>query len=174
MKKYLSLIVVGLVFSSTPIFAEGTPASTLGLAERRALKEYQDKSFVAHEAALKAATSADVTILIDWDKLAVQGQADSYNTPEYWDETIFLPLTDALKQIGRDEMGSSALKAKIKKIHVTFDPDTAPASNYANGVKFENGIITINFQPGVNSGDAESSQYKERVKAIVGALEPGL
>ena len=66
-------------------------------------------------------------------------------------------------------MGAESLKSKLKKVVVTYDESTAPASNYPNGVKFENGTLTINFMPFSNSGDVEP-----RSKAIAAGLEAKL
>ena len=144
----------------------------MGLAERRALKEYQDQKFPAVKAALDEAAGFDVPLEVHWEKIAADGQASNYAKDYYFTETYFTPLTDALKQIGADEMGRDALKKGLKKVVVTHDPSTAPATNYKNGWPFKNGVLTINYEAGVNTQDP--SAHQERVDALVDNLEAGL
>jgi hypothetical protein len=111
---------------------------------------------------------------VQWEKIARVGEADRYMLDEYWGQTIFQPLTAALKSVASDDMGRDALKKALKKIVVTYNPDTAPASNWPNGLTFEKGTLTINFAPYSNVGDETSSNFKERVKAIKDLLESKL
>jgi hypothetical protein len=60
---------------------------------------------------------------------------------------VNLHSRDALKKITADDMGKQALKSNLKKVVVTYNKDTAPASNYATGLNFESGTLIINFQP---------------------------
>jgi hypothetical protein len=146
----------------------------LGLAERRAIKEYQDKKFPSVEKSIHDAAHYDVKLDVQWEKIARVGEADRYMLDEYWGQTIFQPLTAALKSVASDDMGRDALKKALKKIVVTYNPDTAPASNWPNGLTFEKGTLTINFAPYSNVGDETSSNFKERVKAIKDLLESKL
>jgi hypothetical protein len=66
---------------------------------------------------------------------------------------VNLHSRDALKKITADDMGKQALKSNLKKVVVTYNKDTAPASNYATGLNFESGTLTINFQPYSNVDD---------------------
>ena len=106
---------------------------------------------------------------VRWGAIAQKDQADNYMQDDYFTNVYFVPLADALKQITSDAMGADALKAKLKKVVITYDESTAPASNYPNGVKFEDGTLTINFMPFSNSGDVEP-----RTKAIASGLESKL
>jgi hypothetical protein len=144
----------------------------MGLAERRALKEYQEKKFPAVKAALDKAAGFEVPLEVEWDKIAGEGEASSYDQDYYFTDTYFTPLTDALKQIAGEDMGRAALKKGLKKVLVTFDAATAPATNYKNGWPFKNGVLTINYQAGVNTQDP--SAHAERVEALVENLEAGL
>ena len=159
----------------TSIFATASFASAdVGLAERRAIKDFQDTKFQQVEKDIDAAAGFDVPVKVDWDKLARPGQSDVYKEDSYFMNPIFLPLVDSLKNITKDEMGKTALKSALKQIVVTYDEATAPASNYANGVTFEGGQLTINFQPYTNADGPGETNYKDRVKAIVETLEAKL
>src|SRR5580658_10304876 len=141
----------------------------MGLAERRAVKEYQDKTYPAIKKHVDQAAGFDVKLHVEWDKIAVEGEADRYAQDYYFTNTFFTPLIDALKEIASDDMGKKALKQHLKKVVITFDPETATASNYEKGWPFEDGILTINYQPGANSGD-----HREKVKALVSNLQAKL
>ncbi len=74
-----------------------------------------------------------------------------------------------LKEIGKDKIGREALQAKLKAIRIRYDEKTAPASNYANGLRFENGVLDVNGRPFANVAD-----FKDRVAAVTAVLEKTL
>lgn len=152
----------------------GTPGPALGLAERRGIKKFQDEKYPALLKSIRDAAGSELEVDVKWELIAQPGQGDSYSEDWYWSQIYFEPLAAALAQIGRDEMGKEALKKGLKKVVVTFDSATAPASNYPNGLTFEGGVLTINFTPGSNAGDSTSPDFKARVEAMVGVLEPKL
>ncbi|KER10772.1 MAG: hypothetical protein HY22_02915 [[Candidatus Thermochlorobacteriaceae] bacterium GBChlB] len=141
----------------------------LGLADRRALKKYQDEKLPELKKAIDAAAGFSVELDIKWEKIARPGEGERYNDDDYWTNIYFVPLTGALKSIATDEMGKSGLKAGLKKVVIDFDEKTAPASNYPNGLKLENKTLFINFTPYSNVAD-----IKEREKAIKDLLESKL
>lgn len=143
----------------------------LGLAERRALKEYQDRFYPSIEAGIKKAAHFDVEIDVKWEEIAKPEQGPVYNDDQYWGTTIFKPLTRALEGITIDEMGKDALKSSLNRIVIMHNPETAPASNYPNGLTFEEGILTINFTPYSN---ADEYAMAERVNAIKQLLESNI
>lgn len=140
----------------------------LGLAERRALKEYQDNFYPAIEAGIKKAANFDVEVFVKWEEIAKPEQGPVYNDDQYWGTTIFKPLTMALEGITIDDMGKDALKSGLSQIVIMHNPETAPASNYPNGLTFDEGVLTINFTPYSN---ADESAMAERVYAIKYLLE---
>lgn len=154
-------------------FGAVTPApaqeAKLGLAERRAIKTYQDNTYPELKKAVDAAAGFEVPVEVNWDAVALPGQASSYNEDDYLTNIFFKPLTAALKNITSDQMGRDALKGKLKKITITYDQTTAPISNYPNGVKFDGSTLAINFRPYANASD-----MKDRADAIQKALEAKL
>lgn len=84
-------------------------ADSLGLAERRALKEYQDTKFPELDKKVDEAAGFDVKLTVEWDKLAQAGEADAYSSDDYFTASYFTPLIEALKQIAKDDMGKNAL-----------------------------------------------------------------
>ena len=83
----------------------------MGLAERRAMKEFQEKQFPELRNEIHKVAGFPVPIEVSWEQLAVEGQMDYYR--EAWTEIFFKPVIEALRQIGRDEMGKEAVKAGI-------------------------------------------------------------
>lgn len=130
-------------------------AQAQGLAERRAIKQYQDEKLPALTKEINEAAGFEVPVQVDWNKLAIAGQAENYMQDGFFTDIYFKPLISALKAVASDEMGKEALKKSLKSISVTYDESTAPASNYANGVTFDNGQLAINFRPWSNTGDIE-------------------
>jgi hypothetical protein len=165
MKTLVTVLALAFTFPAVSSFAQ----TALGLAERRALKEYQEKTFPDLKKRIDAAAGFEVPLEVAWESIAIVGQAESYNEPTYFTDVLFIPLIEAFKDITRDDQGKAALKGGLKKIIIQHDPATAPASNYPNGLKFEAGELSINWTPGVNSGD-----IKDRTAALKSVLEPKL
>jgi hypothetical protein len=168
MKKTLLtfMMLSGLLFST---FAQ--EASKLGLAERRALKAYQETQYPAIEKGIKGAAGYDVPLEVKWEEIAKVGNADVYKENIYWGTTIFEPLTKALAAITADDMGKTALKAKLKKIIIMHDEKTAPASNFPMGLTWDTGTLIINWTPYSNT---DATFVVERIKALQDLLESKL
>lgn len=135
----------------------------MGLAERRAIKEFQDKHFPELRNEIHKLAGHPVPIEVNWDQLAVEGQTDYYK--EAWTEVFFKPVIEALRQIGRDDMGKEALKSGIKKV------EFRNASGYyspSSAISFVNGTIMIDHELS-NVGDT-----KDRTKHLVEIIEKGL
>lgn len=146
----------------------------MGLAERRAVKAYQDLQYPALKKAIDDAAGFEVVLEVEWDKIATEGRAAQYHEDWFWTQIYFQPLAAALKLVAQDDMGKAALKAGLKKVVITYDEATAPISNYKDGWKFDGGVLTLNSAPATNAGDETSSDFKERVDAIQTNLEAKL
>lgn len=166
----LALLALSLLAATPVLPAHAAPdTSPLALPERRGLQAYQANMFPDLRRRITEAAGFEVPMEVQWEAIAIRGQGASYSNPDYWTNVIFVPLEDALKAIGSDALGKQALRDGLKSVAVTYDPDTAPASNYPNGVKFTAGVLTINFQPFTNSNDRA-----DRAAAIRKVLEAGL
>jgi len=150
-----------------PVATNAQPA--LGLAERRALAAYQADIWPGLLAEIRTAAGFDLAVDVNWESLALPGQASNYASPDFWTDIIFKPLARALTSITRDEMGRTALRAKLTRVVVMFNDATSPLSNYPNGLRFENGVLTINFRPRANAQDGAA-----RTAAITAILERNL
>lgn len=169
LRSALAAALVACAAVSPTAVLHAQDAASLALPERRALKEYQEQKLPELQKRINEAAKFDLPLDIQWGAIAQKGQGASYMQDDYFTNVYFVPLANALKEVTTDAMGADALKAKLKKVVITYDESTAPASNYSNGVKFENGTLTINFPPYTNSADVEP-----RTKAIASGLESKL
>ena len=161
-------MLLALCLLSAPV-AAAPDTSPLALPERRGIQAYQASTLPELQRRINEAAGFEVPLQVQWEAIAGRGQGASYNEPDYWTNVIFVPLAEALKEVGADDMGRKALKDSLKTVVVTYDKDTAPASAYERGVSFKGGVLTINFQPYANTSDV-----KDRTAAIRKVLEAGL
>jgi len=135
----------------------------MGLAERRAIKDFQDNHLPKLQAEIHTAAGFPVPIEVTWDQLAVEGSSHLYQ--EAWTEIYFKPVIEALRQIGRDDMGREALKAGLKKV------EFRNASGYyspSSAVTFQNGTLMIDHELS-NVGDTN-----DRTKTAIEVMEKSL
>lgn len=114
----------------------------MGLAERRAAKEFETNRYPAVKKDIDAAAKFDVPVEVKWDSLAVAEYAHMYE--EAWLKVYFRPLIDALKAITVDAMGSDALKASLKRIVIQNMKDNSSSSYWAI---FTDGTLTLDHAP---------------------------
>ncbi len=136
----------------------------MGLAERRAAKEFEDTQFPALKDEILKLAGFPIALEINWNQLAVEGYGHMYK--EAWPEIYFKPVIEALRQIGRDAMGKEALKASLKKIE--FRNSTGSYSPHSS-ITFQNGAIVIDHEPVSNVGDT-----KDRTKHLIEIVEKAL
>ena len=135
----------------------------MGLAERRAIKEFQDKQWKDLQSEIHKVAGFAVPIEVLWDQLAVEGQVEIYK--EAWPEIYFKPVIEGLRQIGRDEMGKEAVKAGLKKIEFR---NSQGAYSPHSAISFVSGTLVIDHELS-NIGDT-----KDRTKYLIEIVEKGL
>jgi hypothetical protein len=153
---------------SAPAGAASAPAG-LPLGDRRALAAYQADILPGLLSEIRSAAGYALPVDVDWSSVAGRGDGPKYADPDYFTNVFFRPLAAALRGVAQDPMGREALAAGVRRVLIRHDPDTAPASAYANGLELEGGTLRINFTPWSNSADID-----ERVRAIQGFLEERL
>lgn len=131
----------------------------MGLAERRAAKEFQDKHYPQLKQKIDAAAGQPVMVEVDWDSLQLSDASQLYNVA--WPKVYFEPLAEALKKIAADDLGRQALKEKLGKIIVR--------NSGHKGATFAGGELIIDYEPITNI-----DYPKERQRDIENALEAGL
>jgi hypothetical protein len=135
----------------------------MGLAERRALKAFQDEHFPGLKKALDQAAGFEVALEVRWDTLATPEYAHLY--AEAFPKVFFQPLAAALADIARDDMGKAALRAGLKKVVVCNTADKYGESAFT----FEGGVLTLDHSPVTNLDDVELRRGA-LVKLLEGAL----
>ena len=136
----------------------------MGLAERRAVKEFQDNHLPALVAAIHEHAGFAVPVEVNWDQLAKPEQSHLYI--DGFRRVYFEPVANALKDVGRDALGKDALKAGLKKIVFANSADTYSAES---AVSFVDGTLTIDHDPCTNVDYVD-----DRAAAAIKALEKGL
>jgi hypothetical protein len=136
----------------------------VGLAERRAAKEFETKRFPQYKADIEKAAGFAIPVDVAWDQLAKEGESHLYD--ECWGKVYFQPLITALQSITRDDMGKDALKAGLKKIRI----QNTKGNYYGDGMpELADGILTLEHEPHSNVDNID-----ERATSITKALEKGL
>jgi len=135
----------------------------MGLAERRATKEFQDKHFPELSTEIQKLAGFPVPIEVTWEQLAVEGRSDTFK--EAWTEIYFKPVIEALRQIGRDAMGKDAIKSGLKKIEFR---NSKGAYSPHSAITFQSGQLVIDHELS-NVGDT-----KDRTSYIIEIIEKEL
>jgi|HubBroStandDraft_1064217.scaffolds.fasta_scaffold00104_11 hypothetical protein len=136
----------------------------MGLAERRALAEFQNTQLPGLQARIDGAAGFPVALEVCWEQLAPEGEAHLY--AESWVAVFFEPLIAALESITRDQLGREALAARLKSVVV----QNSKGHYYADGwAGFEAGVLTLDHEPLTNAGDGPA-----RTKALIAVLESRL
>ncbi len=133
----------------------------MGLAERRAAKNFETNLLPGLKKQINEAAGFDVLLDVKWDTLAVDGYAESYDN--FFPTVYFRPLIDALKAITIDDMGKEALKSSLKAVIIQNTRDSGNASAMPS---FSGGTLTLDHSPSTNLGDEEA-----RARAIRETLE---
>lgn len=136
----------------------------MGLAERRAAKDFETKRFPQFKKDVDAAAHFEVPIEVRWDTLSVEGQSHLYD--ESWSKVYFTPLIEALKNITIDDMGKDALKSNLKKIVIQNTNGTYYGDRWAH---LQDGVLTLDHEPCTNVDD-----IKDRTDGLTQLLEKNL
>jgi len=131
----------------------------MGLAERRALRAFQDERYPALKQELDAAAHKNVLLEVDWDSLAADDYADSYG--DFFHKIYFLPLIEAFKAIAFDQMGQEALASGLKKVVIrnTGQSETS----------FQDGVLLLDL-----SSISNVDYWEDRKNSWQKLLEKGL
>jgi len=134
----------------------------MGLAERRAAKEFEDRMFPALKERVDKAAGFEVIMDVQWQTLAKQEYAHLYG--ECFPKIYFTPLIDALKSITKDNLGKEALKKGLKRVVVK----NVSGNYYGSGFTFDDGVLTLDHD------FANADSVEERRDAIQKLLENAL
>jgi hypothetical protein len=136
----------------------------VGLAERRAAKEFQTDELPKLQTQLDEAAGFSVPLEIHWDTLSADGESRLYK--ESWTVVYFEPLIAALKDVTRDDMGREALKEGLRRIVIQNNDGNGNSDYWA---RFEGNTLTLDHHPTENAGDTQG-----RTTRLIQVLESGL
>ena len=114
----------------------------MGLSERRAVKAFQDGSYVTLTNEINTLAGYPIIFEVNWDTLALEEQTHLYE--EGFTKVYFAPLINAIKEITVDDMGKEALKETLKKVVIKNEGGyySAPSA-----YSFNDGVLTIDHEP---------------------------
>jgi len=126
----------------------------MGLAEKRAVKEFQDSKFPSLVKEIEAFVSCPVEV--DWDSLSKGEGMDAAYWSEAFDKVYFQSIIEGFKKIGSDDMGKEAIKTCIKKIELSNKSDNFGTS----AISLEGGVLKIDHRPFANVDDVSDRASK--------------
>jgi hypothetical protein len=133
----------------------------MGIAERKAAKQFEETHYVKLKKDIDAAARFEVPVEVDWASLAVEGYEHLYE--ETWPKVYFAPLIGALRAICQDDLGRESLQGSLKRVVIRNTTGTSSASSVAT---FQDGVLTLDHEPATNV-----DQVEDRQEAIQKALE---
>lgn len=136
----------------------------MGLAERRAIKHFQEQRFPELKRQVEEAAGKALEFEIAWDKLALEDQAHLYE--ESWTKVYFQPLIKAFRAVCIDDLGKEAVQSGVRKVVITNESGVYSGGRWAT---FESGVVTLDHEPTSNVDSID-----ERAEGLVRVLEKGL
>lgn len=141
----------------------------MGLAERRALKGFEENRLPEVKRKVAEIIGKDVELDANWDELFKPvAENDYYHPVDRWDEIFekcFVePLYPALENITSDDMGREALQESL--VRISFRNTLSCLERH--GKTFEDGTLTIDQKY------ANLDESDDRTQSIIEALESGL
>lgn len=136
----------------------------MGLSERRAVKTFQDGSYVTLTNEINTLAGYPIEFEVNWDTLALDEQTHLYE--EGFTKVYFVPLINAIKEITNDDMGKEALKEAFKKVVIKNEGGYYSASS---AYSFDGGVLTIDHEPFSNI-----DYFTERSEALTKLLMKNL
>ena len=131
----------------------------MGLAERRAVKNFSDSDFSKLKAKIDAVAGFDVPFDVAWDTLAEDDYA--HMLEDSIPKVYFKPILEAFREIAVDDMGKEALKEGVENVVVRWTGEKS--------IDFEDGVLTVDHSP-VSNVD----RWEDRRDSIQKALEEAL
>ena len=132
----------------------------MGLAEKRAVKAFQDGKYTELVKEINTIAGFAVEFDVQWETLANPDYTNLYD--EGFTKVYFMPVINAFKGITADDMGKEALKETVKKIIIKNEKGAYSSSAC---YEFENGLLTIVHQPFTNIDDIQD-RSKELEKLL--------
>lgn len=133
----------------------------MGLAERRATKDFVENNFPLFRKQIQDAVGFEVPIDVHWAFLSAEDQSGSYD--DHWAKIYFRPLVEALRAVASDDLGKEALQQDLKRIVIQNSSGNYSADRWAS---FRSGVLTLDHDPHSNVDYGE-----DRKNSLVTVLE---
>ncbi|MGI5309611.1 hypothetical protein [Rheinheimera sp. WS51] len=117
----------------------------MGLAERKASREFQQNRMESLQQQINKEAGFDVEIEVNWDTLEVDNYGHLYD--EAWPKVYFQPLMKAFRAICTDDFSREILQENLKKVVIQNYSDNYAADRFA---EFKKGVLTLNHSPITN------------------------
>ncbi|MCP3102071.1 hypothetical protein LZ198_24695 [Myxococcus sp. K15C18031901] len=120
----------------------------MGLAERRAAKQFEETTLPQLKQALNDAARFDVPVKVDWATLIQDDYAHLFE--EAWPKVYFAPLIEAVKTFAEDALGREFLHGALKQVVIKNVAGNSSGSSFAS---FVDGVLTLDHEPFSNIDD---------------------
>ena len=157
------LAAIGLFLSLSAAAQTTTDDKTMGLAERRIVKSFQDGEFQELTKEANEAAGKTLKYEVNWEQLAEEESSHLY--ADSWPQIYFEPLIQALKDITADDMGKEAIKEGLETVVIRNQEGCYSPDCWAN---FTNKTLTLDHKL------ANVSEVDARAKELQATLENGL
>lgn len=137
----------------------------MSLAEKRAMKTFQDNVYPDLEKKILDAAGYDLKIEVNWDTLGKYSADDNTDYTKFYENDLpkiyFEPVALAIADIAQDDMGKEAMQEAVKKVLIT--------NTYkVTGATLEDGVLTFDYR------FANANEVDVRKQMIVKVLEKAL
>ncbi|MFC5048470.1 hypothetical protein ACFSTE_14020 [Aquimarina hainanensis] len=136
----------------------------MGLKEKRFTKIFQEEQFPDLQQQILEALGNEVPMEIEWETLFEERFIHLYS--ETYPKIYFIPLIEAFKAIGVDDLGKEALKEGIHKIVICNKNDH---HNPERAYTISEGVLTVDHSPVLNADKVE-----ERISVLQQVIENSL
>lgn len=128
----------------------------MGLAERRAIRAFQDTRYPVLKAQLDACAGFEIPVEVDWASLDVDEYAELYE--EALEKAYFLPLIEAFTALQENPSRLAEVRQALERVLVCY-------ASVASRIRFERGVLTFDHHPMSDIDDVQT-----RAMALVAAL----
>lgn len=122
----------------------------MGLAEKRASKEFQDNRLDALKSKIFKDAGFEFEIEVNWQTLEAEGYSHLFD--ECWPKIYFHPLAKAFKEMCSEDFAKEIIKDSLKKVIIQNYSDNHRCDKFA---EFKSGTLTLNHSPIYNADDID-------------------
>ncbi|MGI2169269.1 hypothetical protein ACROAE_03570 [Shewanella sp. MF05960] len=126
----------------------------MGLAERRATKEFQDNRLESLKDKIFKDAGFKFEIEVNWSTLEVERFSHLYD--ECWPKVYFQPLAKAFKEMCSEDFAREVIQESLKKVVIQNYSDNHRSDKFA---EFKSGTLTLNHSPITNVDQVDDRAF---------------